>query len=198
MNYIGSKIRLSPFIYDTITNVIGKDLSGYTFCDLFAGTGIVGRLFKGKVNKIISNDKEYYSYVLNRTYLSNLEKINLETLFSELNILQGFQGFIFNEYSENGKSGRLYFSEANGQKIDAIRFKIEQWKITKIISKDVYFFLLASLIEGADKVANIASVYSAYLKQLKNTAKKELFIKPIDSFCLKGIKAKFIMKIATF
>jgi len=190
MNYIDSKIKLSSFIYDTITNVVGKDLSDYTFCDLFAGTGAVGRLFKRKVNKIISNDREYYSYVLNRAYWSNLEKINLETLFSELNILRGFQGFIFNEYSENGKSGRLFFSEANGQKIDAIRLKIEQWKVTKAISEDVYYFLLASLIEGADKVSNNASVYCAYLKQLKNTSKKEIIVKPLGALCSKGAKSE--------
>lgn len=189
MNYIGSKIRLSPFIYDTITNVVGKDLSGYTFCDLFAGTGTVGKLFKGKVNTIISNDREYYSYVLNRAYLDNFNKINFKALFGELNALQGIRGVIFNEYSENGKSGRLYFSDANGQKIDAIRYKIEQWKNTKTISEDMYYFLLACLIEGVDKIANTASVYCAYLKQLKNTAKKEIFVKPIGVLCSKGTKS---------
>ena len=39
--------------------------------DLFAGTGIVGRNFKSNVKKIISNDLEYYSFVLN-----NLSKIS--------------------------------------------------------------------------------------------------------------------------
>lgn len=190
MNYIGSKIRLSDFIYNTITGVAGKDLSGYTFCDLFAGTGTVGKIFRGKVKKIISNDREYYSYVLNKAYLQRTDNSDSIHLIDELNKLQGYPGFIFNEYSEKGKSGRLYFSEVNGQKIDAIRLKIERWKTTKVISENMYYLLLASLIEGTDKVANTASVYCAYLKQLKSTSKKEIIVKPIDGLCSKGTKIK--------
>lgn len=44
----------------------------------------------------------------------------------------------------------------------------------------MYYFLLASLIEGADKVANTTSVYCAYLKHLKSPATKEMVIKPIE------------------
>jgi len=36
------------------------------------------------------------------------------------------------------------------------------------------------LIEAIDKVANTASVYGAFLKQLKKTAQKELDLKPAE------------------
>lgn len=180
MNYIGSKIRLSGFIYDTITAIAGKDFSGFTFCDLFAGTGTIGKIFQGKVKKIIGNDREYYSYVLNKAYLENSEDLDNRPFIEELNRLQGFPGFIFNEYSENGKAGRLYFSQTNGQKIDAIRQKIEHWKNAKVICEKQYYSLLTSLISSADKVANTASVYSAYLKQLKATARKEMVLNPFE------------------
>lgn len=42
MNYIGSKYSLLSFITNTITNVVGGDLSDKVLCDIFAGTGIVG------------------------------------------------------------------------------------------------------------------------------------------------------------
>ena len=71
MNYIGSKYKLSQFIKDTIHSVVGNDLSNIVFCDIFAGTGIIGRIFKQEVKKIIANDFEYYSYVLNRNYIGN-------------------------------------------------------------------------------------------------------------------------------
>ena len=45
------------------------------------------------------------------------------------------------------------------QKIDAIRQQIEIWNNKRKISSDQHYFLLASLIENADKVANTASVY---------------------------------------
>lgn len=46
------------------------------------------------------------------------------------------------------------------------------------IDEDDYYFLLASLLEAADKVANTASVYGAYLKRLKKSAQKPLVLKP--------------------
>ena len=46
------------------------------------------------------------------------------------------------------------------------------------INENLYYFLLASLLESADKVANTASVYGAYLKNLKKSAQKELILEP--------------------
>ncbi|KXO00619.1 modification methylase [Aequorivita aquimaris] len=178
MNYIGSKHKLSSFIFETVTETCGNDLSQKTFCDLFAGTGIVGRNFKPHVKQVIANDVEYYSYVLNRNYIGNHIAFDYEEFINELNSLSGKKGFIFENYSEGGKAGRNYFTLDNGQKIDAIRIQIEAWKKTSKITEDQYFFLLASLLESADKVANTASVYGAYLKHIKASAAKKLVVKP--------------------
>jgi len=178
MNYIGSKHKLSDFIMQSVFSAVGTDLSNKVFCDLFAGTGIVGRNFKPKVKQIISNDLEYYSYVLNKNYIENHTFFPYQYLLDQLNELDEVGGFIFEEYSENGKSNRLYFSEYNGRKIDAVRQKIEQWKESNEITENQYFFLLASLLESADKVANTASVYGAFLKQIKKTAQKKIIIEP--------------------
>ena len=178
MNYIGSKYKLSDFISSSVKSIVGEDLSDKIFCDLFAGTGVVGRNFKKDVKKVISNDMEFYSYVLNKNYIENHEFLDNEIYIKELNETNGEEGFIFNEYSENGKANRLYFSEHNGKKIDAIRTKIEFWKTEKKISSALYYFLLASLLESADKVANTASVYGAFLKKIKKTAQKELILEP--------------------
>ena len=178
MNYIGSKYKLSDFISSSVKSIVGENLSDKIFCDLFAGTGVVGRNFKKEVKKVISNDMEFYSYVLNKNYIENHEFLDNEIYIKELNETNGEEGFIFNEYSENGKANRLYFSEHNGKKIDAIRTKIEFWKTEKKISSALYYFLLASLLESADKVANTASVYGAFLKKIKKTAQKELILEP--------------------
>lgn len=180
MNYIGSKHKLSSFLKKSITSVVGNDLSNLVFCDLFAGTGIVGRNFKPIVKQVIANDVEFYSYVLNRNYIGNSKIIEIEEKLVFLNNLEGKEGFIFQNYCESGLQNRLYFSAENGQKMDAIRQQIEEWKNTNEISDDEYFFLLASLIESADKVANTASVYGAYLKKLKKSAQKRLVLKPAN------------------
>ncbi len=178
MNYIGSKHKLSSFIFETVTETCGDNLSEIVFCDLFAGTGIVGRIFKPHVKQVIGNDVEYYSYVLNRNYIGNHIAFDCEDFLTELNTLEGKKGFIFQNYSEGGKAKRNYFTSENGKKIDAVRLQIETWKKTLKITDDQYFFLLASLLERADKVANTASVYGAYLKHIKTSAAKKILIKP--------------------
>jgi adenine-specific DNA-methyltransferase len=178
MNYIGSKHKLSDFLKQSVYSVVGKDLSNKIFCDLFAGTGIVGRNFKTEVKQVISNDIEYYSYVLNRNYIENHQLFPYQNFIEELNELEGIKGFFFEEYAENGQAQRQYFSEYNGKKIDAIRQKIEKWYLHKDITDNQYYFLLSSLLESADKVANTASVYGAFLKQIKKTAQQKLYLKP--------------------
>jgi len=201
MNYIGSKLSLLQFLDESITKVVNNNCE--TFCDLFAGTGIVGAYFKKKGFTIIANDIQYYSYVLNRHYIGNSKELNFTHLTKEIsglkNItpkdrknfvchylsgLKGKKGFIFNNYclggTKNGRLVRQYFSDNNGFKSDAIRQKIEDWKGERLISQDEYFFLIASLIESIDKIANTASVYGAFLKKLKKTAQKSLVLQPAE------------------
>ncbi|MDO4228537.1 MAG: DNA adenine methylase [Capnocytophaga sp.] len=178
MNYIGSKYKLSEFIKQGVYSVVGQDLSDKVFCDLFAGTGIVGRSFKREVKQVISNDMEYYSFVLNKNYIGNHQSIDFLPYIDILNALQGEKGFVFNEYSEGGVAERQYFTSENGKKIDAIRRQIEQWKTQEKISENLYYFLLASLLESADKVANTASVYGAFLKHIKKSAQKTIWVEP--------------------
>ncbi len=182
INYIGSKFTLSSWIKSEIKKVVGDDLSGKVFCDMFAGTGIVGQAFKKEVKKIISNDLEQYSFVLNKNYIQNHKAIkNREKYIDELNNLPLIDsGFIYKNYCLGSKSGRQYFSDVNGKKIDAIRTKIKQWYEDKDIEDDLYYFLLATLLESADKIANTASVYGAFLKHLKKSASQELVLEPAN------------------
>ena len=177
MNYIGSKYKLLSFLERNIIETVG-DIKSCVFCDLFAGTGVVGRYFKTLVKQIIANDIENYSYVLNRNYIGNHLPIEYQEKLDELNNLSGKKGFIYNNYCLGSGSERQYFSDNNGQKIDAIRLKIKEWHDKKYISDNEYFFFLASLLESADKVANTASVYGAFLKQLKKTAQKTMILEP--------------------
>jgi len=177
MNYIGSKLKLSSFIKETIENRVGK-LDDKIFCDIFAGTGIVGRTFKPLVKSVIANDLEYYSFVLNKNYIENYQKIEYDHFIEELNSLDSAEGFIYQHYSLGGHGERQYFSDENAKKIDSIRMKIEEWKKQNIIDDNLYYFLLASLLESADKVANTASVYGAYLKKLKRSASLPMVLKP--------------------
>lgn len=183
MNYIGSKLKLcQEFIPKIVKSVCGSDLSNMVFCDLFAGTGIVGRTFKTLVKKVIANDIEYYSYVINKNYIENhIEIPNKEEYIEKLNNAKLIEnGFIYKNYCVGGSGERQFFSDHNGMKIDTIRTKIEKWFKEKRILSNLYYYLLCSLLECADKVANTASVYGAYLKHLKASARKELILVGAD------------------
>ena len=185
MNYIGSKFTLSSFLEENIKQILkendSKNLSEIVFYDLFTGTTAVSKIFKTQVKKIIANDKEYYSFVLAKNYIGNHKAIKRKNeLLEKLNNLDGVKSKISFNYSTCGKEKRQYFSETNAMKIDAIRSEIEKWKNIEFINEEEYFFLLASLLESADKVANTASVYGAYLKHIKKSAQKELILKPAE------------------
>jgi adenine-specific DNA-methyltransferase len=178
MNYIGSKHKLTKFIKWSIERTAGKP-EGKTICDIFAGTGAIGRAFKTDAGKIIANDIEYYSFVLNRNYIGNHKPLDYQIFLEELNGMYGrTDGFIFRNYCAGSGSARQYFSDENGKRIDAIRQKIQDWFEDKRIGEDLYFFLLSCLLEAADAVANTASVYGAFLKHLKKTAQRQLFLQP--------------------
>jgi adenine-specific DNA-methyltransferase len=178
MHYIGSKERLIPFLKKEIQNVSGN-LEDKTFCDLFAGTGIVGRSFSEDVLHVSSNDIEYYSFIINHAYLKTTSLIDYQEQLNTLNTLIEKKGLIYRHYSLGGGENRNYFSNENAKKIDAIREEIELWHNNNIIDKERYYLLLATLIEAVTYISNTASIYSAFLKKLKKTAQVPLHLKAL-------------------
>lgn len=173
MNYIGSKYSLLEFLRDTIGNVTGYTNSeGHTFADLFAGTGVVGAAYKEMGYQVISNDIQYYSYVLNKHLIENVPTLD-DSPLNELNSLTGTEGFVYNNYCQGSNSERNYFTDSNGQKCDAVRIALERMHNEGEIDDSVYFYFLASLVNSIDKYANTASVYGAFLKHIKKSAQKE-------------------------
>ncbi len=197
MNYIGSKHTLLPFIEQIFRQI--SDGGERTVCDLFAGTGAVGRHFKKSGLQVVANDFQHYAYALNRAYIEINEepgfaglrpefndefaKLNapmnnpVDQALAFVNSLPGNQGFIAKNYGPAGN--RFYYTEENAGKADAIRQAIEDWLARKIIAEDEYFYLLCSLLEAIDQVANTASVYGAFLKKFKSSALRPLTLKPL-------------------
>lgn len=172
MNYIGSKLSLKSFIKNVILEVSKVDKEDKTFVDLFAGTGAIGSEFKKMGYKVISNDIQHYSYILNKHYIENNYPMNTK-LLEHLNSLRGQEGFIYNNYCIGSGSERNYFSNFNGKKCDAIRQELEKLYRNKEIDGHQYNYFLASLINSIDKYANTTSIYGAFLKSLKRSAQKE-------------------------
>ena len=173
MRYIGSKLRLTNFIEKVVKEHCGDDLSGKVFCDLFAGTGVVGRHFCPMVKKVIANDFEKYSYVSNYVGLRGFDEDIVQSFLDTLNGIEGTtESSLYQCYAEGGNAGRLYFNKENGKKLAEARLRLAS---NKTLSRKNYMAVLLSIIDGADKVANTMSTYGAYAKKLKSNSEKEIF-----------------------
>jgi adenine-specific DNA-methyltransferase len=72
ITYIGNKRSLNPYI-ETENKKIKKALKKEKLValDLFSGSGIVARMLKKHSERLIANDLEEYSQIINECYLSN-------------------------------------------------------------------------------------------------------------------------------
>ena len=181
MRYIGSKLRLTNFIESTVKKYCGKELSEKVFCDLFAGTGVVGRTFSPMVKKVIANDLEKYSFIANYVQLKGYNQEVWKKYFSCLeydfshNYVDEYNKDrnLIEAYTEGGSKNRLFFCRENGEKIQAARNRLSQW--SKHFTYEDYFAILYTIIEGADKVANTMSTYGMFASKLKDNA-----LKPVE------------------
>lgn len=179
LNYIGCKNSLFHTISYICSTLDGFDKM--SFLDLFAGTGVVGFNMLNKCESVISNDLEHYSYVINRALLCCNYSDKLEKIIDECNDLDGIPGLIYDHFSLGGECKRMFFTNDNAMKCDAIRIHIETLKDVNVINEDEFYFLLASLLVSIDKVANTSCVYGAYLKKFKKSALKDMLMIPIHT-----------------
>lgn len=101
----------------------------------------------------------------------------LARILAYLEDLPPTEGPFFHAYCEGGDAGRAYFSRANGARCEAIRDRIEAWRERGLLDAAEHAVLVASVLETMDMVANTASVYGAYLKQVKKTAQAPLVLR---------------------
>jgi adenine-specific DNA-methyltransferase len=188
VRYIGSKLSLLPQLDAAISE---RHPKGETFCDVFSGTGAVGRYFKNRF-PVLSNDLLYFSHVLQYAGIQLNQEPNFEKIqglvgdpFNFLNSIEIDQfefktpPFVAKNFSPFDSGERMYFTEKNGLTIDAIRQTLQQWLEAELISKDGFMYLLASLLECVPSVSNIAGTYGAYLKHWDSRTAKPIFLEPM-------------------
>ncbi len=187
LGYIGSKKSLISFIESSLSNHIDLN-KNYIFGDLFAGTSIIGNYFNNKYKySIISNDLEYYSYIISYAKLKSLYSDKLGLIIKKINnneyevIDNNDQYLIRNQFTPYNECERMFFTVSNGIKIDYSMNVIKQLFNEEIINIDEKIFLEASLVCSLDKVSNTSSVYGSYLKKFKKPALKDIIITPIHT-----------------
>lgn len=206
MRYLGNKTKLLPFILATLDRL--KIAPGLAH-DAFSGTSAVGRALKERGWRVASSDLMTYAHVFQRAYVvaqrvpsfaelragdpevrAALRSPSFRRAVAERGggalaavaeylsrWLEPERGFIARHYAPAG--GRMYFTEENAERIDAVRRRLHEWRAEGAIGDDAYYILLAALIEGADRVANTAGVYAAYIKSWQPNATRPLSLAPL-------------------
>lgn len=169
--YLGNKYKLLGFIED----IVNEKCNGFeSFCDIFAGTGVVGGRFNQKNIKIISNDILSSNYFPIKAFLG-ANRVDRDEIRKKIDILNSIKTNEDNYFSTH--FGNTYFTLENARKIGAIREKIE----TIADSEDEKALLIASLLYAVDKVANTVGHYDAFRKKLDTVQPLRLLVPDIDT-----------------
>lgn len=170
--YLGNKNKILPFI----NKIINEEVTSYnSFCDLFAGTGVVGNYFNNKNTKIISNDLLYQNFLSASAFLNDeiYDSEKITTLIQDFNLLTTEKDNYFSKNFAN-----RYFSVNTARKIGLIRETIRKLFIENVINRKEKDVLLTSLNYSIDRIANTVGHYDAYIK--KNIKKEKFEMKMLD------------------
>lgn len=169
--YIGNKRKLLPLIRQAI------ELTGVksgTFLDIFSGSGVVSRLAKRMGYRVIANDWEPYTETINRTYIATNTPPpfshfgGMENAIAALNALPGLKGYIATHYCPEDDEAydttreRMFYTQENGRRIDAMREQILSWRNEDIIDEIEETVLLAPLIYQASYCSNTSGVFKGF------------------------------------
>jgi len=143
--YIGNKRALLGFLHDALSRICTDlDQERVVFLDPFTGSGAVARLARLMGLKVVANDWEFYSYIINRAHLAVnageaaelfADRGGYEGIFSFLNNLSPPpepERYISRYYAPQNTAAadyrreRLFYTRENGLIIYAVRSAIEE------------------------------------------------------------------------
>jgi adenine-specific DNA-methyltransferase len=171
ITYLGNKRSLLKFIGRGVRKAqsrLGKEK--VDIFDVFSGSGIVARYCKQFADRLIVNDMEAYSALINRCYLSNQSEVNVFRLRKiYYDILDAVKeqplrtGIIADLYAPKdddhiGKDDRVFYTSRNARYIDTVR------QIVETLYPDDRKYFLAPLLAEASVHANTSGVFKGFYK----------------------------------
>ena len=169
IKYVGSKLKILPHIIQIING-----LKIRTALDAFSGTTRVAQAFSQLGFDTSANDIAEYSEIFGHCYLLSTKPNEFYQKFiDELNSLKGTFGWFSQHYGGENEAGKRPFQLKNTMKLDAIRYKIDEFDLN-FTDKAV---LLTSLILALDCVDNTLGHYASYLSGWCKRSYNDLFLK---------------------
>ncbi|GBR28069.1 DNA modification methylase [Komagataeibacter oboediens DSM 11826] len=171
--YIGNKRKLLGLIAQAIA-ATGEYPGQTDFVDLFAGTGVVSRLAKRLGFRVLTNDWEPYSEVLNRCHVATSAPPRFAggrdyaQVMAELNALPPLEGWVTrhlcpdDDVQYDTARDRMFYMRKNGMRIDAIRERIAQWEHDGLLDAAQKACLLAPLLYSASYNSNTSGLFKGF------------------------------------
>ena len=201
VKYIGSKNRLIDGLLGTVSGLERDEGAPRTLIDVFSGTTRVAQAFRGAGWTVSSCDlawaTEDYAALFLETRASEVGA--LRALAGELDALVVREdvpkGWLERTYSDApasapGGSAVRVWQRHTSRKADAVRERIETWRVGGRVSEVMARRLVGLLILALDVVDNTVGVQQAYLKKWCRRSFNELSlvgrVPPDDWPCWSG------------
>ncbi|MDR0547491.1 MAG: DNA adenine methylase [Dysgonamonadaceae bacterium] len=170
IKYAGSKLKLIPYILETISGLDGVK----TVLDGFCGTTRVSQAFLQSGYDTTANDISVWSEVFATCYLKSQKPDDyyLE-IINYLNHLKGYDGWFTEHYGDDEAKSKRPFQRKNTQKLDAVRDEIDRLNL----AWEDRCVLLTSLIYALDSVDSTLGHYAAYLSEWSPRSHNDLILK---------------------
>lgn len=180
IRYMGNKGKLLDLIIPEIERITN---AGDLVCDIMAGTNAIGYSLKSR-NRVITNDIQYYSYVIARCLLGSYKIPTKEKMHEDLdeNIKINREckkySFFVDNYTDT------YFSGHQCLDIDSIRYAIE-----KVAEENIRFYYLTLLMSAMCKAQSTTGHFAQYMNKdhkriipLRQLSIYDLFFSKSDDF----------------
>jgi len=178
--YIGCKTKLVDWIFNLIDEQT-HDI--HSFCDIFAGTGVVAHRALQKYDRVVVNDFLHSNNVMYHAFFANKEwnKEKVQKLIDTFNTVNPDK-LRENYFSKN--FGGKYFYHDTAKMVGYIRGRLQKMR-TQLTDKE-YAVLMASLIYSVDRHANTLGHFDAYYH--KAPAAHQFQMRMIDAANYNGVE----------
>ena len=178
--YIGCKTKLVDWIFGLIDEHT-HDI--YSFCDIFAGTGVVAHRALQRYERVVVNDFLHSNNVMYRAFFApgDWSEERVQTIISKFNSVEPNR-IRDNYFSKN--FGGKYFYHDTAKKVGYIRERLKN--IRGELTDKEYAVLMASLIYSIDRHANTMGHFDAYHK--KAPAAHQFVMRMIEAESFDGVE----------
>ncbi len=156
--YTGCKLKLKEWIKELI---LQNCPNTHSFCDIFAGTGIITDTLLETFDSFILNDFLFSNEIIYKAFFMNAE-FDISKLLAFKQVYSSLDYDLLQENYASLNYGNKYFEQGDAKAIGFIRQDIEDKKET--LTEREYSILIASLLYSLDKCANTVGHYEAYFK----------------------------------